>query len=416
MTDHPAAAAAAARINMSRDSNAHDTEGAGRDYESCKNTPFVGRKFDAHHRTFRLHNGCGTQSAQSSPLPHRRLDKLEGVIRDKPTASSNGIRFPDAVENSPLLVSSKFFTDQPPTCNCPPGTSSSSASASGGSGVFCTPIMSRRNAPHPCQTDVTHLSTPLRYRRRVESDASRQATSSSGPGLLLVGNNMTKSDYSASDMSLMPLRRTMDFLSHNNGSGGGGGGSASPVRGVLGEPGVFASPARSIAHLVGGQGNCRKVEKEQETGVLGPSIMTTNGEADQSIVSGWLKFRDNKRVRVVIEGCKFNFPQSTSVLMSFQFNSQLLRSVGLWLSNTYSTARHSTTSSRVPRLPRSSLRPSSVPSPPVQLIQQIYLTYCVGRTVDGPFFRPPQCPLLFSLSPSRLLGSCNLSHSIGPDK
>lgn len=299
------------------DSKRQDMEGAGLDSESCKNTPFVGRKFDAHHRTFRLQNGCGTQSAQSSPLPHRRLDKLEGVIRDKPPVATTSIKFSDAAgiaqtENSPL-VSRKFFMDQAPvTCNCPSGSNTSTRES-----VFFTPIMSRRNHPLPLQTEVSavvHLSTPLRYRRRVESDTSRQTTT----GSPVVANNMTKSDYSASDMSLMPMRRTKDFLCHNSSKG-------SPVRGdVLGEPGVFASPARSIApmrQLLGSQGNCWKIEKEQEAALLGPTV---NGEAaDQSIVSGWLKFRDNKRVRVVIEGCKFNLPQSTNVLMSFQFNFKL---------------------------------------------------------------------------------------------
>lgn len=310
---------------MGSNTNRPDMEGAGLDSESCKNTPFVGRKFDAHHRTFRLQNGCGTQSAQSSPLPHRRLDKLEGVIRDKPPAATpattmNSIKFSDAsgtalAENSPL-ISRKFFMDQAPvTCNCPSG---SNAGTSTRESVFFTPIMSRRNHPPPLQTEVSavvHLSTPLRYRRRVESDTSRQTTAMT-TGSAVVGNNMTKSDYSASDMSLMPIRKTTDFLCHNSSTG-------SPVRGVLGEPGVFASPARSIApmrQLLGSQGNCWKIEKEQEAALLGPTV---NGEADQSIVSGWLKFRDNKRVRVVIEGCKFNLPQSTNVLMSFQFNFKL---------------------------------------------------------------------------------------------
>lgn len=251
---------------------------SGFDSESCKNTPFVVRKLDAHHRALRMHTG-GTQSAQSSPLPHRRLDKLEGVIRDKPpvasgvVAAGNGFRFGEA-SNSPL-ISRKFFMDQAAaraSCNCPSGN-----------GAFFSPLVTRKNqtsngleVSESSSSSSHHLSSPLRYRRRVDSDTSRQSGSS---------YNMTKSDYSASDMSLM--RRADDFLL-------GGGGPHSPVRSVLGEPGVFASPARTIPNQGRPKEKKTKGSSIASNFIEGP--MTNGGEPDQSIVSGWLKFRDNKRV------------------------------------------------------------------------------------------------------------------------
>lgn len=274
--------------------------GGAFDSESCKNTPFVVRKLDAHQRTFRLHTG-GTQSAQSSPLPHRRLDKLEGVIRDKPGNNCLGdalIHFRDSNAgevqntNSPL-ISRKFFMDQAQqrNYNGPSGTTTSSSVKKRMGAFFSSPIASRKNVEARandeievcCQSQMA--GSPLRYRRRVDSETTTTRQSSS-----FGNNNMTKSDYSASDMSLMPMRRD-NFLFD---------GGHSPVRSVLGEPGVFASPTRSIASVGGQQqkdkGDQRKkaaVEKDG-AGVEGP--MTIGSEPDQSIVSGWLKFRDNKRV------------------------------------------------------------------------------------------------------------------------
>ena len=195
------------------------------DSESCKNTPFPARKSDAHQRAFRLLSG-GTQSAQSSPLPHRRLDKLEGVIRDKP-----GIRFgePGGAQDSPL-VSRKFFKEQQ-TCNCPSGSRADQP--------FFSPVTPRRGQTNGSRVDLdSQLGTPLRYRRRVDSDTSRQAAPHSPMG----HNNMTKSDYSASDMALLPGRMRDDFLFSDQQHSM----PQSPIRSVLGEPGVFASPARSV--------------------------------------------------------------------------------------------------------------------------------------------------------------------------
>lgn len=63
-------------------------------------------------------------------------------------------------------------------------------------------------------------------------------------------------------------------------------GFGSPARSI-GEPGVFASPV----HFSGAGGSIRGWREEQEEEVR-------QGEAppDQTLVAGWLKFRDNKRV------------------------------------------------------------------------------------------------------------------------
>lgn len=279
MTDHPDCGAASL-MDSAMHSDAHQLNmGRGAyDSGSCKNTPFVARKLDTHHRPFRPHTG--TQSAQSSPLPHRRLDKLEGVIREKPAITSaipcTGFKFDDSCKptNSPL-TSRKLFLGQVQNCNCHSG--STSAQRSGALFPASVPTTKEQTANTLNDIEVCNvlLSTPLRYRRRVESDSSRQN------GQL---NHMTKSDYSASDMSLMPLRRTDDILF-------GGNGCHSPITSVLGEPGVFASPARIIPN----QQRPVKYKGGGNKSIIVEQPMT-NGEPDQSILSGWLKFRDNKRV------------------------------------------------------------------------------------------------------------------------
>lgn len=299
-------------------------DGGGNACESCKNTPFVVRKLDAHHRAFRWHSSSGTQSAQSSPLPHRRLDKLEGVIRDKPSGTCNnttgGIKLSNCTVDSTAevtpLISRRFFMDQvhvTTTPHSPPG---------GWNGPIFTSFTSPRNHPSDLISSDCYLSTPLRYRRRVESDTSRQLSrrSNGGRGGPPKNNSMTKSDYSSSDMSLvMPMRQSDHLM------------------GVLGESGSFASPVRTIAMPQQQQtiNNCSsglngwtdiflvdvddedgsiakkkqkkgsKKEKKDHILPLSPfelqqmveqGPITVNGEPDQSIVSGWLKFRDNKKV------------------------------------------------------------------------------------------------------------------------
>lgn len=81
-------------------------------------------------------------------------------------------------------------------------------------------------------------------------------------------------------------------------------GFGSPARSI-GEPGVFASPV----HYAGGSIRGWREEQEQEV---------RQGEAppDQTLVAGWLKFRDNKRVR-------YSFVYLLSVCRSFirRYNS-----------------------------------------------------------------------------------------------
>lgn len=93
---------------------------------------------------------------------------------------------------------------------------------------------------------------------------------------------------------------------HHAASGAGFHGPAggSPAKSVLGEPGVFSSPARSIVcSPPGGEprgggggvgaGGDGMEDTDQGVGVSGASDVLAG---DQTIVSGWLKFRDNKKV------------------------------------------------------------------------------------------------------------------------
>lgn len=93
-------------------------------------------------------------------------------------------------------------------------------------------------------------STPLMLRRRqlmAEYEDGRRSFDNSSP-----------------ECSPLAVRRRTDF--------------GSPVCGF---PGVFASPARSVG---------RSTELEEEL------VTETATGPEQTIISGWLKFRDNKRV------------------------------------------------------------------------------------------------------------------------
>lgn len=99
-------------------------------------------------------------------------------------------------------------------------------------------------------TSTSCTSTPLMLRRRqlmAEYEDSRRSYDNSSP-----------------ECSPLAVRRRTDF--------------GSPVCGF---PGVFASPARSIG---------RPADLEEDL------VTETPARPEQTIISGWLKFRDNKRV------------------------------------------------------------------------------------------------------------------------
>ncbi|XP_058464094.1 uncharacterized protein LOC131438235 isoform X2 [Malaya genurostris] len=277
--EHPALAAAALLGNL------HGSE-------SCKNSPNAPRRLDAHHHS--LFEG-GSQSAQNSPLPNRRLDKLQGVIRDKssPRCGRRGVPDDGDFTDSPI-VSRRF--NQVQDCVCAQKLRATES--------FNTPCVHRMESEFPKNTS----SPMMAMRKRVESDCSCMRKSiirnqfSSGVIKSECATGMGSGASSSCENTPL-LRRKEPFppgspakgilgepgvfsspmhtgklpLDHTN-----YGGFASPAKSALGEPGVFSSPARSVCSPTG-----------EEIGD-GSEVLAN----DQTIVAGWLKFRDNKKWKI----------------------------------------------------------------------------------------------------------------------
>ncbi|GAB0098013.1 uncharacterized protein DMENIID0001_137030 [Sergentomyia squamirostris] len=237
MTDHHPITTPPRRRELNEVANLLNTS------ESCKTTPV--RRLEHHHRALL---DSGSQSAKSSPLPHRRLDKLEGVIRDKPCGL--GARRRDEDFNS--------------SADCSPAVG---RKFSGGGCIGrChqeTPTLGRRQ--------IDGDGTPI-ARRRVDSDGARRLMS-----------------CSRNDDECAGVRRRDVF--------------SSPMKGILGEPGAFSSPvhnrksAGDTAAIFAGA--FARSTDEGFRPRFPPAEDADSGEIpcqpDQTVVSGWLKFRDNKR-------------------------------------------------------------------------------------------------------------------------
>lgn len=234
--------------------------------DSCKNTPNLSRKIDAYQQHARF-DGGGSQSAKSSPLPHRRLDKLEGCIRDKPSPLSLRRRLESMDDANP--------------------------SGCGGGGVGADLEPQRRNtdcgcAKNPAAADNNAYRDTLMMRRRVDSDCGcpkRTPTHQTAVATMSPQVSRRQPVMGEPGCFSSPVHR------RNDPNGFDALNFASPAKSVLGEPGVFASPARSISSVVSTIG---------EDDDLGADLEATDVEAplqpDKTVVSGWLKFRDNKRV------------------------------------------------------------------------------------------------------------------------
>ncbi|XP_055590669.1 uncharacterized protein LOC129742753 [Uranotaenia lowii] len=315
--EHPALAAAALLGN-------HGGHGSA---ESCKNSPNVPRRLETHHH---LLLESGSQSAANSPLPNRRLDKLQGVIRDKssPLCGRRGVQDGELgpvglssmidYQDSPI-VSRKFNQGQDCACSRQQQQQLQKLNHTG------------------CVQGVPPMN--LAMRKRGDSDCTcmrkniiRNQYSASLMKTSAIGGSGFDSGASSSENTPL-LRRKDPFLPSSPAKGvlgepgvfsspvhhhhaasnscgnsgskllvdhGGGhcvGGSifGSPAKSVLGEPGVFNSPARSVCSPTAGAGDYEGVE------VL-PGGTTGDGADvlanDQTIVSGWLKFRDNKKWKI----------------------------------------------------------------------------------------------------------------------
>uniref|UniRef100_A0A182IVE4 Uncharacterized protein n=1 Tax=Anopheles atroparvus TaxID=41427 RepID=A0A182IVE4_ANOAO len=313
--------------------------------ESCKNSPNVPRRHDhhlPHHAAALLLLESGSQSAQSSPLPNRRLDKLQGVIRDgqrstplvgrRGTDGGGGEYELDRMTiDSPLI--SRRFLQQQQSCEC----------------MGATPAKRRAASECAC-SDPQQLSQQQAMRKRVDSDCSgaclRKNVVRHNFGLASVAGG----GVSSCESSPLPVRRKElpgqhagafpvspaksvlgepgVFSSPIHRPGGSGMqpyahhhavtsflATASPAKSVLGEPGVFSSPARSvICSPPGGSGGsggggggggvsgsvvcAGEVLDETDACGGGVSVSGAANDAlanDQTIVSGWLKFRDSKK-------------------------------------------------------------------------------------------------------------------------
>lgn len=250
--------------------------------ESCKNTPQTMRKLEPYHHALL---DSGSQSAKSSPLPHRRLDKLEGVIRDKP---------------SPLTMRRRLEADDLSSSGEPSPTAHRKYGANNQCSCNCS-TQSRRNTTDSQQTAAHDGPASPMMRRRVESDcprktnnccAKQQQRDQCGTGMCECASysptmHRKQNVYSSPAKSVLGEPGCFSSPIHRGGGGGVGDMTAgsfakfgSPAKSVIGEPGVFASPARSLC--------------------ISPCDESLEAEIplqpDQTVVSGWLKFRDNKRV------------------------------------------------------------------------------------------------------------------------
>lgn len=238
--------------------------------ESCKNTPNVTRKMEPHHRAL---IESGSHSATASPLPQRRLDKLQGMICDKntPLAIRKRLEGDDTIEPSPL-VSRKF--NQSTIC--------SHQSPYPDRKLACMTTPRRHTegntlgrSPLSIDDDTMSSSHSPNMRRRVDSDCTcsmkyQNSSRMHGPlmGRHMIPDSPAKSVLGEPGVFSSPLHKMQKFSSTKPGS---------PAKSVLGEPGVFASPAHSISS---------KYDDCEEAPLL----------KDQTVVSGWFKFRDNKKV------------------------------------------------------------------------------------------------------------------------
>lgn len=243
--------------------------------DSCKNTPNLSRKIDAYQQNA-LFDG-GSQSAKSSPLPHRRLDKLEGCIRDKPSPLSLRKRLESLDDNNHSTGSCCSCggvgdLEPPPRRNTTTTTTDCGRAAAKNSGCDIRSSL----------LVDSYRDSPL-MRRRLDTDCGGCAKRP------VIGPAMTMSSPQVSRRhAVMGEPGCFNSPIHHQRSRNS--------ESTTGEPGVFPSPARSISSVVSSIGEsdmCNEIDALADDLADG----MTQPAPDQTVVSGWLKFRDNKRVR-----------------------------------------------------------------------------------------------------------------------
>lgn len=237
-----------------------------------KSFPKKARKLEPHHHAL-LESGC--QSAKSSPLPHRRLDKLEGVIRESPKCSTCR---PFAISMESKSYDSPIFL--------------SKGLNNGSIGFEPRMINNHQESPMPCRKSLTTDSRRFKH-GRISSDCSYNSAQTYFEEDMVASVMRRRV---GSDCSAKSVYRELDIVCspqlHRK--------CSQPVS-VLGEPGCFSSPIHQTNTVNGSSARTalsdsaafvhNNVEDENGSGFLNREL-----EPDRNIISGWLKFRDNKRV------------------------------------------------------------------------------------------------------------------------
>lgn len=259
------------------------------------------RRLQPYHHAL-LESGC--QSAKSSPLPHRRLDKLEGTIRDKPLMpGASSMRHP--------FAASSFIDDNSI------GSSSESSPVcmrkrlnSCNGGEYHPLVGNHQESPMPYRkpsythqsnhSDATGVDLKNAFNRAFRFDAASVAATSCEHDCRCGSSKRISNNGISTPQMHRKMSPTQDTIGepgcfsspipHARSSNGRQCTAlSSPAKSILGDPGTFTSPA----HTTNSSSIILDNTDTDET-LARPAPMQT----DQSVVSGWLKFRDNKRVSV----------------------------------------------------------------------------------------------------------------------
>lgn len=285
---------------------------------SSNNSTMTIRRLEPFHRAL-LDSGC--QSAKSSPLPHRRLDKLEGTIRDKPVTPNvstmrrimnDDSNLNSSCESSPIVMRKRLNS-----CSDNPliGGNSGDHNNLHGHQRFINnhqespmPYRKHHQQPHHNEMDFKNafnkaftFDSSINESTCCETDCQcNQNNKRFNKNSILSPQTIrkfgqlspTKSTIAEPGCFNSPIHRqnAHTITAHCNHFIGNST-FGSPAKSIIGEPGIFASPARSVCSNNGGNGNRINVDD-----IDADEISMQQQHSDQAIVSGWLKFRDNKRV------------------------------------------------------------------------------------------------------------------------
>ncbi|EDS37510.1 conserved hypothetical protein [Culex quinquefasciatus] len=240
-------------------------------------------------------------------------DNKKGVIRDNKTPLC-GRRGFDEVDYADSPIVSRKFQQQDCACGAG-GQKLFRAATHEGPAPAGSPMMAmRKRGESDCSGCMrkniirNQFSASVMKSSAIECGGSSVASSCENTPLLrrrdpFPQGSPAKSVLGEPGVFSSPVHTGKIPLDHHH---GGFGFPGSPAKSVLGEPGVFSSPARSVCSPTGGE------ELGDPSG--GDAVLPN----DQTIVSGWLKFRDNKKdvVLVVVIGDVVEVEIRTLLLLS----------------------------------------------------------------------------------------------------